>query len=151
MITVEPIAYVRSPRTDVRDDAWGDVIARIELADDLPEDSLEGLDEFSHAEVIFHFHRVPDSQIERGTRHPRGNPAWPRVGIFAQRGKHRPNRLGTTIVEIKAREGRVLTVIGLDAIDGTPVLDIKPLMAEVLPRRPVRQPAWSRELMRDYW
>ena len=45
----------------------------------------------------------------------------------------------------------MLTVIGLDAIDGTPVLDIKPLMAEVLPRRPVRQPAWSRELMRDYW
>src|SRR2546422_2271323 len=80
MIAVEPIAYVRSPRADVRDDAWGDVIARIELANDLPEDSLEGLDEFSHAEVIFHFHRVPVSQIERGTRHPRGNPRGPAWG-----------------------------------------------------------------------
>jgi len=151
VIAVKPVAYVRSPRTEVRDDAWGDVIARIELADDVPDDALEGLDEFSHAEVIFHFHQVPDSEIERGTRHPRGNTAWPRVGIFAQRGKDRPNRLGTTIVEIKARDGRGLTVAGLDAVDGTPVLDIKPVMAEFLPRGTVRQPAWSRELMRDYW
>jgi len=151
MIVVEPIAYVRSPRTDVGDDTWGNVIARIELANHVPQDSLDGLDEFSHAEVVFHFHRVPDSQVERGTRHPRGNPAWPRVGIFAQRGKDRPNRLGTTIVEIKAREGRVLTVVGLDAVDGTPVLDIKPVMTEFLPRGAVRQPRWSRELMRDYW
>ena len=151
MIALEPIAYVRSPRTEVRDDAWGGVTARIELTDAFPPESLDGLETFSHAEVIYHFHRVPDSEIERGTRHPRGNAAWPRVGIFAQRGKDRPNRLGTTIVEIKTREGRVLTVVGLDAVDGTPVVDIKPLMAEFLPRGPVRQPAWSRELMRDYW
>ena len=151
MIAVEPIAYVRSPRTDVRDDEWGGVTARIELTRDFPPESLDGLEEFSHAEVIYHFHRVPDSEIECGTRHPRGNAAWPRVGIFAQRGKDRPNRLGTTIVEIKTREGRVLTVVGLDAVDGTPVVDIKPLMAGFLPRGPVRQPAWSRELMRDYW
>jgi len=151
MIAVEPIAYVRSPRTDVRDDEWGSVTARIELTRDFPPESLDGLEEFSHAEVIFQFHRVPDSQIECGTRHPRGNAEWPRVGIFAQRGKDRPNRLGTTIVEITAREGRVLTVVGLDAVDGTPVLDIKPVMAEFLPRTRVRQPAWSRELMRDYW
>ena len=151
MIALEPIAYVRSPRTDLRDDDWGGVTARIELTDRLSPDALAGLDEFSHAEVIFHFHRVPKSEVERGARHPRGNTAWPRVGIFAQRGKARPNRLGTTIVEIKAREGRVLTVGGLDAIDGTPVLDIKPLMAEFLPRAPVRQPPWSHDLMRDYW
>jgi tRNA (Thr-GGU) A37 N-methylase len=73
------------------------------------------------------------------------------VGIFAQRGKGRPNRLGATIVEIVNRAGRVLTVTGLDAIDGTPVLDIKPVMAEFLPRNPVRQPKWSHELMRSYW
>ena len=107
--------------------------------------------DFSHVEVIFHFHRVAESAIERGTRHARGNVAWPRVGIFAQRGKNRPNRLGSTIAEIKGREGRVLTVAGLDAVDGTPVLDIKPLIVEFLPCGPVRQPPWSRELMRDYW
>ena len=101
--------------------------------------------------MIHQFHRVADSAIERAARHPRGNPNWPRVGIFAQRAKDRPNRLGATIVEIKGRQGRVLTVAGLDAIDGTPVLDIKPVMAEFLPRSPVRQPDWSRELMKNYW
>ncbi|TMA70271.1 MAG: SAM-dependent methyltransferase [Deltaproteobacteria bacterium] len=151
MIVLEPIGYVRSPRADLRDDGWGDVTARIELTDKFGPDCLEGLESFSHVEVIFHFHRVVESAIERGTRHPRGNVAWPRVGIFAQRGKDRPNRLGTTIAEVKGREGRVLTVAGLDAVDGTPVLDIKPLMVEFLPRGSVRQPPWSRELMRDYW
>ena len=151
MIALEPIGYVRSPRTDLRDDGWGNVTARIELTEKFGPECLEGLESFSHAEVIFHFDRVAESAIEHGTRHPRGNVAWPRVGIFAQRGKDRPNRLGTTIAEIKGREGRVLTVAGLDAVDGTPVLDIKPLMVEFLPRGPVRQPPWSRELMRDYW
>jgi tRNA (Thr-GGU) A37 N-methylase len=76
---------------------------------------------------------------------------WPEVGIFAQRGRTRPNRLGSTIVRVLGREGRKLYVSELDAIDGTPVVDIKPVMEEFLPRERVRQPAWSRELMRDYW
>ena len=151
MIPVEPIGYVRSARADLSDDDWGAVTAHIDLAETLPSESLDGLEEFSHAEIIFQFHRVVESKIERGARHPRGNPDWPRVGIFAQRGKDRPNRLGSTIVEIKGRAGRTLTVVGLDAIDGTPVLDIKPVMTEFLPRSPVRQPQWSRELMREYW
>jgi tRNA (adenine37-N6)-methyltransferase len=73
------------------------------------------------------------------------------VGIFAQRAKDRPNRLGVTIVASASREGRILHVTGLDAVDGTPVLDIKPVMAEFLPRGEVRQPAWSHELMAEYW
>jgi tRNA-Thr(GGU) m(6)t(6)A37 methyltransferase TsaA len=133
------------------DDDWDRVPARIELTADFGPEAFDGIEAFSHAEVIFFFDRVSEAAIERGARHPRGNPAWPRVGIFAQRAKDRPNRLGVTVVEIKGREGRVLTVAGLDAIDGTPVLDIKPVLAEFLPRRPVRQPAWSQELMRDYW
>jgi tRNA (Thr-GGU) A37 N-methylase len=88
--------------------------------------SLAGLEDYSHAEVLFHFDRVAESAIERGARHPRGNPRWPTVGIFAQRAKDRPKRLGSTIVEILRRDGRALTVAGLDAVDGTPVLDIKP-------------------------
>ena len=151
MITLEPVGHVRSDRKDLRDDDWGDVTARIELAASFAPHCLDGLEEFSHAEIIFQFDRVADAAVERGTRHPRGNTTWPRVGIFAQRGKDRPNRLGSTIVEIVGRDGRVLAVRGLDAIDGTPVLDIKPVMAEFLPRAPVRQPHWSHELMRDYW
>ena len=76
---------------------------------------------------------------------------WPRVGIFAQRGKNRPNRIGTTIVRILRREGRILYVAELDAVDNTPVLDVKPVMEEFLPRTALRQPAWSHELMRRYW
>ncbi|HEX2080281.1 MAG TPA: SAM-dependent methyltransferase [Longimicrobium sp.] len=151
MFTIRPIATVRSPRTTLADDDWGGVESVIELAPDVPEESLEGLEAFSHAEIVFVFHRVAAEKIVTGTRHPRGNPAWPSAGIFAQRGKDRPNRLGTTMVRIVRREGPRLVVRGLDAIDGTPVVDIKPVMAELLPREPVRQPAWASELMREYW
>ena len=151
MITIEPIGHVWSGRRELADDDWDSVPARIELRADLPLESLDGIEDFSHAEIVYHFDRVAESSIERGARHPRGNRDWPRVGIFAQRAKDRPNRLGVTVVRIEKRAGRVLTVRGLDAVDGTPVLDIKPVMAEFLPRGTVRQPAWSRELMRDYW
>ena len=151
MITLQPVGYVRSSRREPLDDDWDAVQARIELASDLEAEALDGLDAFSHAEVIFWFDRVEESAVVRGARHPRGNPSWPRVGIFDQRGKDRPNRLGATIVRIAGRSGRTLTVEGLDAIDGTPVLDIKPVLAEFLPREPVRQPTWSHELMRNYW
>ena len=151
MIVVEPIAHVRSTRTAPIDDQWGAVRAEIALTDAYDAAAFDGIEEFSHVEVLFHFHAVAETDVERGARHPRGNQAWPRVGIFAQRGKDRPNRLGSTIVRVVAREGRVLTVVGLDAIDGTPVLDVKPVMAEFLPREPVRQPAWAHELMREYW
>jgi len=150
-IEIEPLAFVRSPRVDTSDDDWGGVRSVIELAPDLPADSLIGLEDFSHVEVLFFFDRVAPDTIERGTRHPRGNTAWPRVGIFAQRGKNRPNRLGATICRIEKREGRRLHVVGLDAADGTPVVDLKPVMKEFLPREPTTQPAWSSELMQDYW
>ena len=137
-IALEPIGIVRSPRAEARDDDWGGVVSRIELADGFGPEALDGLDEFSHAEVLFVFDRVTGDAVERGARHPRGNAAWPKVGIFVQRGKDRPNRLGSTIVRIQRRHGRVLEVVGLDAIDGTPVVDIKPVMTEFLPRERVR-------------
>ena len=151
VIVLRPIGVVHSPRCEVSDDFWGDVIAEVEMADELPADSLDGLDEFSHAEIIYRFDRVAADEVVNGARHPRNNPAWPRVGVFAQRAKGRPNRLGSTIVRIVGRDGRRLRVLGLDAVNGTPVLDIKPVMAEFLPREPVHQPEWSRELMQDYW
>lgn len=151
VFTIHPIATVRSPRTTLDDDGWGEVESVVELAPEVPAESLEGLEAFSHAEIVFVFDRVAAETIVTGTRHPRANPAWPSVGIFAQRGKDRPNRLGTTMVRIVRREGPRLVVRGLDAVDGTPVVDIKPVMAEFLPREPVRQPAWASELMREYW
>ena len=150
-VTLIPVAYVRSPRRDLTDDAWGTVKAVIELAEGFEDDSLRGLEQFSHAEIVFVFDRVEEASVVRGARHPRDNPAWPRVGIFAQRGKNRPNRLGTTMVEIVKREGRTLEVLGLDAADGTMVVDIKPVFKEFLPRTQVRQPSWASEVMTDYW
>ena len=150
-IHLEPIATVSSPRKEILDDDWGSVESRIEIDARFPEDALDGLDSFSHVEVLFFFDRVPEDKIVSGARHPRNNPDWPAVGIFAQRGKNRPNRLGHTIAEIRRREGRSLWVAGLDAIDGTPVLDLKPVMREFLPRTPVRQPEWSHALMEGYW
>lgn len=150
-LTVRPIGFVRAGRALPEDDNWGDSEATIELADWLPEDALAGLESFSHAEVIFVFDQVDEAKVVTGARHPRNNPGWPAVGIFAQRAKGRPNRLGLTTVRVLAVSGRSLRVAELDAIDGSPVLDIKPVMGEFLPRGELRQPAWSHELMRDYW
>ena len=99
----------------------------------------------------FYVSLLPDSKIETGARHPRNREDWPLVGIFAQRGKNRPNRIGLTTCTILKVEGTRLHVRGLDAIDGTPVLDIKPVMREFLPRGEVRQPDWATELMAEYW
>ena len=151
MILLHPIGIVKNARPVVEDDHWGSVVSAIELDPALSEDALLGIEDFSHAEIIFYFDRVETDNIETGARHPRGNPNWPKVGILAQRGKDRPNRLGLTIVKIIERKGKTLFVEGLDAVDGTPVLDIKPVMKEFLPRDEVRQPDWATELMRSYW
>lgn len=151
MIVIEPIGYVKNNRTEVIDDNWKNIQSVIELNPEFTEASLQGLDQFSHAEILFHFHLVKEQSVERGARHPRGNPTWPMVGIFAQRGKDRPNRIGSTIVEIIEVNGNQLTLIGLDAINGTPIIDIKPVMTGFLPRMNVEEPAWSQELMSHYW
>jgi tRNA (Thr-GGU) A37 N-methylase len=149
--TVQPLARVRNARTEPLDDDWDAIVSHVELADGIPPDCLAGLDAFSHVEIVFLFDRVRDDQIVWTAHHPRNNPTWPLVGMLAQRGKNRPNRLGVTVAQLVSLTGRVLTVRGLDAVDGTPVLDIKPVMREFLPRGEVRQPGWASELMRDYW
>lgn len=149
---VEPVAWVRGGRAAAVDDDWGASRAVVELdGDRFGPEALLGLDAFSHAEIVFLFDRVDPARIEKGVRHPRGNPAWPRVGIFAQRGKDRPNRLGVSICRIVGLDGVRVEVEGLDAIDGTPVLDIKPVMRGFLPRGEVREAAWAGEIMADYW
>ena len=148
---VEPIGYVKAARTRPEDDGWGEQAAEITLVHTLAPEALAGLDAFSHVEVLFIFHQVPESAITSTARHPRDNPDWPRVGIFAQRGKNRPNRIGTTICRVLQVDGVKLRVADLDAIDGTPVIDLKPVMREFLPRQTVVQPSWATELMAHYW
>ncbi|MEU3407401.1 SAM-dependent methyltransferase [Streptomyces sp. NPDC006670] len=147
-----PVGVVVGGRAEVVDDDWGRERAVIRLDAGLfgPE-ALYGLEDFSHVEVVYHFDRVPQEKIETGARHPRGNRDWPLVGIFAQRGKNRPNRLGVSRCRVVRVEGLDVHVEGLDAVDGTPVLDLKPYMEEFGPRGEVHQPEWATALMRDYY
>src|SRR4051812_17742302 len=122
--TIAAIGHVRGGRDVPEDDNWGHSRARIELdAERFTPEALMGLSDFSHAEVVFIFDRVREAEITYAARHPRGRKDWPRVGIFAQRGKNRPGRIGVSVCRILAVNGLTVEVEGLDAIDGTPVLD----------------------------
>ncbi|MEV5572083.1 SAM-dependent methyltransferase [Spirillospora sp. NPDC052269] len=147
-----PVGRVAGGRAEVRDDDWGGETAIVRLdAGRYGPEAVAGLDAFSHLEVVYHFDRVPADTIRTGARHPRGNADWPLVGIFAQRGKNRPNRLGVSRCRLVKVDGLDLHVQGLDAVDGTPVLDIKPYMAEFGPQGETSQPDWATELMRDHY
>ena len=150
-IELKPIAIVKNSRDEMIDDNWGSIESQILLDDSMPEHVFDGLEDFSHLEIIFYFHKVDESKISFDLRHPRGNKNWPKLGLYSQRHKNRPNRLGLTIVKLIKREGGVLTVRNLDAINGTPILDIKPVIKEFLPNGDIKQPTWCSELMKDYW
>jgi len=149
---MRPIGFVVGGRAEAVDDHWGPVEATIELERAvLGPDATAGLAEFSHIEVVFCFDRVTEDEITRGARRPRGRVDWPEVGILAQRAKSRPNRIGVSVCELLGVDGLTLRVRGLDAVAGSPVLDVKPYVAAFGPRGVIRQPAWVEELMRDYW
>jgi tRNA-Thr(GGU) m(6)t(6)A37 methyltransferase TsaA len=151
-ITLIPVATVVGGRREPVDDGWDAERATIRLdGARFTTDAVAGLEAFSHLEVVTLFHLVAPDGVERGSRHPRGNPDWPRVGIFAQRAKDRPNRIGVTRCRLLGVDGLDLHVVGLDAVDGTPVLDVKPHMSGFDARGEVRQPAWALELMDGYW
>lgn len=146
------VGTVVGGRSEPIDDDWGLVESVLALdTERFSTDVVAGLSEFSHLDVVFLFDRVDESSIHLGARHPRGRADWPLVGIFAQRAKARPNRIGVTTCELVGIEGLEIHVRGLDAVDGTPVLDIKPHMSEFGPRGEVRQPVWVGELMAGYW
>jgi len=148
---VRTIGTVRSPRKEPIDDNWGEIESTIDLNSNLDSSSLDGIEEFSNIEVVYVFHKVDEDSICYGKRRPRDNPAWPEVGILAQRAKNRPNRIGVSICELVGREKMSLKLRGLDAIDGTPVLDIKPWFSELVPKSPNREPRWAKELMTDFF
>jgi tRNA (adenine37-N6)-methyltransferase len=151
-VTVTPIGHVRGGRREVVDDDWARVRAAIELDPDaVGPRATDGLETFSHLEVVFVFDRVDPTSVTTDARRPRGNPVWPEVGILAQRGKARPNRLGVSRCRLLDLHGLTLEVEGLDAVDGTPVLDVKPWMTGFAPQGEVVEPRWATELMVDYW
>lgn len=149
-IKLTPIATVKNSRATPIDDNWEEIVAEIELADHIPTEALENISDFSHLEIIYYFDKVKPEDIVYSGR-PRGNPNYPLVGIFGQRKKDRPNQIGLCTVQLLEHNGRTITVKYLDAIDGTPVLDIKPVFKEFQPQGQIRQPNWVDDLMKNYW
>jgi len=104
-MTLRSIGFVHSDRKTPEDDGWDVVRCFVELDEPFSPEALAGLDAFSHVEVVFFMDRVHADRIETCARHPRDNRNWPKVGIFAQGGKSRPNRIGTTICRVDRIEG----------------------------------------------
>lgn len=142
-ITIKPIGIVISEITEPQRGMgeWGDAVSEIVIDEEWTE-HLDGLDEFSHIMVIFWMHLVPRENRPPTRIHPRGRADLPLVGLFATRAPHRPNPIGVSVVKLLRRHDNILTVAGLDAIDGTPVLDIKSYMTPVDKPEDIRMPDW---------
>ncbi|MER7171490.1 SAM-dependent methyltransferase [Streptomyces mesophilus] len=146
-----PVGTVRNERTDVQNsDHWGAVRSTIVFEERFGEACLQGLEGFSHVEVLFVFDRLPEREDYREPQPYRGRTDLPLLGVFAGRAPRRPNRIGVTSCAVESVRGRELTVVGLDAVTGTPVIDVKPVMREFLPGN-VSQPQWVEDVMSEYF
>lgn len=138
-MTLRPIGVVRNSIDEPMQEGWQDVESEIILRPEL-EEALWRLQEFSHLVIIFWMHKVP---AERPMKvHPRGNPELPLMGVFATRAPVRPNPVGVTDVKLLGIKGNVLRVQGLDALNGTPVIDIKPYLPPAYALSEIRVPYW---------
>ena len=149
-MNVQPIGSIRSPVIGESDENWGAIISEIHLDAALAPGS-QGLSQFSHVIVVFFMHQATFDPAHDLVRRPQGRADMPELGIFSQRAKHRPNPIGVTTVELIGVDGNVLRVRGLDAIDGTPVLDIKPYYPAFDRVEKPRLPEWVRRLMDGYF
>lgn len=139
-IKLNPIGWVRSPvASPAKGVNWGEVVSTVEI-DPQWQEGLEGIEGFSHIIVIFWFHLTRDRTVLKV--HPMKRPDKPLVGVFATRSPKRPNPIGITVVRLLRRKGNLLEVQGLDAYDGTPVLDIKPYIAPGDEAIGARTPDW---------
>ena len=142
-MNLKPIGYVRraSKQENVKDRTLSSqIVIRREFAC-----ALDGLEDFSHLFVVFYMHEVRREDARELKVHPRGRLDLPLVGVFATRSAFRPNPIGLTVVELLERRGSVLFVRGLDAFDGTPVLDLKPVDDRDMVSG-LRVPQWLRTL-----
>ena len=149
-ITLRPIGYVSSPVIRPTDRNWAQVISRIIVKSEYAE-GLQGLENFSHAIIVTYLHKWEYDPAKHLVRRPRGLQNMPRIGIFSQRAKNRPNPIGITTVTILKVGEDYLEVRGLDAIHDTPVVDIKPCYSQYDGVDSLSQPGWVDELMKDYF
>jgi tRNA-Thr(GGU) m(6)t(6)A37 methyltransferase TsaA len=143
----KPIGVVRNEIKEPRRDGWEKVTSEIVVDESLAE-GLDGLEEYSHILVVFWMHKVPPVRQPVCKIHPQGRADLPLIGLFATRTPHRPNPVGVSAPRLVERRGNVLSVIGLDAIDGTPVLDIKPYLPHLDAPADYRGPDWVSKFRR---
>ncbi|MEU2476847.1 SAM-dependent methyltransferase [Streptomyces sp. NPDC013130] len=149
---VSSIATVVGGHTQVLDDYQGGVRSIIRLNDEYPLETLQGIEEFSHLTVTWRFHRARPEDVQLHARSPRGDARWPATGTFVHRNHRRPNQLAISFPRLLGADGRDLHVTDLDAVDGTPVLDVAPYFQQMGPRGPIRQPTWPGEMLAPtYW
>ncbi|QEV04897.1 SAM-dependent methyltransferase [Streptomyces hirsutus] len=149
---VRPIATVVGGHTRVLDDYQGGVRSIIRLHDEYPLETLQGIEEFSHLTVTWRFHLASPEEVQLHARSPRRNTRWPATGTFVHRNHRRPNQLAISYPRLLDVDGRDLLVTDLDAVDGTPVIDLAPYFEQMGPRGTVRQPAWPGEMLDPaYW
>lgn len=144
------VASVNNVRSNIQDDYWEEIFSEIILEKDIPTEVIKNIDKFSHLEIVFLFHLIDKTKIIN-SGYPRDNPDYPEMGIFAQRKKERVNQIGLSIVELLEVKGRTLKVKYLDALNGTPVIDIKPVFKEFMPKKEIRQPSWVSDITENYW
>lgn len=149
-MNIEPIGTVKSPVEETVDEGWGQVISEIHL-DEAFAPGLKNIDDWSHVVVIFYMHEVQFQPEKHLVRRPRNRDDMPEVGIFAQRSRYHPNSIGITAVRVREVKDNVLIVQGLDAIDGTPVLDIKPYAPIYDGVYEPLVPLWFIRLMQGYF
>ena len=148
-IIMKPIGYVQNIVKNKKDVSWGNDVSTIILNDEYYT-GLKGLEDFSHAIIIFYLDKAEFQKEKHLQRRPQNREDMPLVGIFSQRGKDRPNKIGITSVQIISVDDTSLVIKGLDAIDGTPVLDIKPYYP-VYDRKDANVPEWVNRLMEHYF
>ena len=148
-IEMEAIGYVRNEVKEKKDFAWGKDTSSIVLNEQYFS-GLKGLDDFSHVIILYHLDKAKYEKDKHLQRRPQNREDMPLVGIFSQRGKDRPNRIGMTSVEIVSVSDDTLVVKGLDAVDGSPVLDIKPYYP-VYDKKEASVPEWVDRLMKQYF
>lgn len=125
-IVIHPVGFVRNEMSEkVSGEASRDIASEIVVEEDL-RDCLDGIEDHSHAVIVYWLNRIPEEERKVLKVRPMGDASLPIVGVFATRSPRRPNPIGLETVEILGRDGNILRVKGLDALDGSPVLDIKP-------------------------
>ncbi len=147
-VSIRPLAVVRNNVFEPRSDGWEEVRSDLIFREELMA-ALDGIEAYSHVIVVFYCHRVPEDERTALHLHPRGDEHIPEQGVLATRSQLRPSAIGVSVVPVVQRRRNILRVLGLDAIDGTPVLDVKPYLSHYDSVPDARVPEWVTRYLRE--